>query len=293
MFPAKIILFGEYATLVGAPALALPLAQYSAQWSRVADACATSSRNALWQLFLYLEHLKTQKKLLADLDFTAFSAALNAGFWIESDIPNGYGLGSSGAVVAAVYHEFCAAPVTDLVVLKQILAQMEAHFHGTSSGIDPLISFVKQPILIENSEKMQQTAVSTDILNHFFLIDTQKSRNTQHFVEIFKTKIKNDTAFAKICANELKTQTENGISAVLTNDFTKLNTEIALLSQTQYDNFTEMIPDTMRSFWQNGLTNDVYKMKLCGAGGGGFLMGFANDFDALPDDLKAAARRIV
>jgi mevalonate kinase len=293
MFPSKIILFGEYATLVGAPALALPLTQYSAKWSRAADARATSSRNALWQVFLYLEHLKTQKKLLADLDFTAFSAALNAGFWIESNIPNGYGLGSSGAVVAAVYNEFCAAPVTDLVALKKILAQMEAHFHGTSSGIDPLISFVKKPILIENSEKMQQISVSNDVLQQIFLIDTQKNRNTQHFVEIFKEKIKNDAAFAKICANELKTQTENCISAVLNHNPNDLQTAIALLSQIQYDNFGEMIPDTMRTFWQEGLKNDAYKIKLCGAGGGGFFMGFTHDFDALPDDLKNIAQRII
>lgn len=291
MFPSKIILFGEYATLVGAPALALPLTQFGAKWSRIAHttidiANKEISQKALWQLFLYLEKLKRQEKLLADLDLIAFANALNMGFWIDSNIPNGYGVGSSGAVVAAVYHEFCAAPSTDLAELKQILAQIEAHFHGTSSGIDPLISFTKEPLLIKNRDKIERIDIADDILQHFFLIDTHATRNTQYFVDIFKNKLKNDEAFANICAQDLKTATTNCIAATLQNSKPLIEKHITLLSQIQYDNFKEMIPDNMQDLWKNGLTDDNYKIKLCGAGGGGFLMGFANDLDALPNVAK-------
>ena len=166
MFPSKIILFGEYATLVGAPALALPLTQFAAKWSRENDTNRENSQKSLWQLFLYLENLKKQKTLLCDIDLIAFANALNTGFWIKSNIPNGYGLGSSGAVAAAVYHEFCSTPNLDLVVLKQILAQIEAHFHGTSSGIDPLISFVKEPLLIKNTQKIEKVTLSNAYFHH-------------------------------------------------------------------------------------------------------------------------------
>jgi mevalonate kinase len=293
MFPSKIILFGEYATLVGAPALALPLPSFGAQWSREANTRATASRNVLWQLFLYLENLKTQKKLICDIDFSAFSASLNNGFWVESNIPNGYGLGSSGAVAAAVYHEFCDKPSSDLAELKQILAQIEGHFHGTSSGIDPLISFVKKPLLIKNNTKIEKIEVSNDILQKFFLIDTQSTRNTQYFVNLFKNKINQNPAFAKTCENELKTETTNCIAAVLQNSPALVAEHLALLSQIQYDNFQEMIPENMQIFWKNGLNSDNFKIKLCGAGGGGFFMGFANDFEALPGDLKAVSHLIV
>lgn len=292
MFPSKIILFGEYATLVGAPALALPLPQFGAKWSRENKPNKAISQQSLWQLFLYLENLKQQKTLLADLDLTAFSNALNMGFWIESNIPNGYGLGSSGAVVAAVYHEFCAAPSTDLVALKQILAQIEAHFHGTSSGIDPLISFVKEPLLIKSSEKIEKVKISNDILQHFFLVDTHSTRNTQHFVSIFKNKINSDAAFANICEQDLKTATTNCIAAVLQNSKPLIQEHIALLSQIQYDNFQEMIPTNMQDFWKNGLSSDKYKLKLCGAGGGGFLMGFANEVEGLGAETSVSVQKI-
>jgi mevalonate kinase len=34
----------------------------------------------------------------------------------------------------------------------------------------------------------------------------------------------------------------------------------------------------MKPIWESGLHRDDYKMKLCGSGGGGFLLGISNNF---------------
>jgi mevalonate kinase len=39
-----------------------------------------------------------------------------------------------------------------------------------------------------------------------------------------------------------------------------------------------MIPENMKPVWQEGLNRDDFKLKLCGSGGGGFLLGISNDF---------------
>ena len=48
-----------------------------------------------------------------------------------------------------------------------------------------------------------------------------------------------------------------------------------------------LIPEQFRPVWQQGLEGDLFKLKVCGAGGGGFLLGITKDFEAtkaaLPD----------
>ena len=40
-----------------------------------------------------------------------------------------------------------------------------------------------------------------------------------------------------------------------------------------------MIPDFLQKKWANGLESELYCLKLCGAGGGGFLLGMTSDFE--------------
>ena len=50
------------------------------------------------------------------------------------------------------------------------------------------------------------------------------------------------------------------------------------LSDFQYRHFTPMIPNLFRDLWERGLSNKNFYLKLCGAGGGGFLLGITRDF---------------
>jgi len=54
--------------------------------------------------------------------------------------------------------------------------------------------------------------------------------------------------------------------------------KIELLSTLQLECFDGMISDKYREFWMEGLITGEYYLKLCGSGGGGFILGFTRDF---------------
>ena len=69
---------------------------------------------------------------------------------IDSNIPIGYGLGSSGAVTACIYERY-AVKTTKQETTRTRLAQMESFFHGKSSGIDPWVSYSQQSWLFQGN----------------------------------------------------------------------------------------------------------------------------------------------
>ena len=42
-----------------------------------------------------------------------------------------------------------------------------------------------------------------------------------------------------------------------------------------------MIPSKFKKLWTDGIENEDYYLKLCGSGGGGFLIGFTRDIDTI------------
>ncbi|MGB3548199.1 MAG: mevalonate kinase, partial [Saprospiraceae bacterium] len=69
---------------------------------------------------------------------------LTSGRRLHSNIPEGYGMGSSGAVCVAVLSDY-ASPATLDRINRPFLARMESFFHGTSSGTDPYIISRRRP----------------------------------------------------------------------------------------------------------------------------------------------------
>ena len=57
------------------------------------------------------------------------------------------------------------------------------------------------------------------------------------------------------------------------------------LSVLQFEYFREMILPEYESVWMQGLESGEFYLKLCGAGGGGYLLGFATDKQVI-EDLK-------
>jgi len=52
------------------------------------------------------------------------------------------------------------------------------------------------------------------------------------------------------------------------------------------NNFEHMILEPFKEVWESGLKTGNYNLKLCGAGGGGFLLGFTKNFDATKKELN-------
>lgn len=281
-YPSKLLLFGEYTVIYGSQALAIPFDRFGGAWQYDGDAMDLDG------LASYLEDLQKQGQLLAAIDLVAFQTALRKGLYFKSDIPTGYGLGSSGALCAAVYQVYGNEQSTaDWGKLKQQLAQIESYFHGSSSGIDPLVCYLNQPILVSENQAVSKVELNTskDKLNTLFLIDTQKSRKTEPLVDLFKSRCL-DQYYADRLQSELIPLTDNAIHAFRQADGTALFDLMHLISHFQFKYFDAMILDGFKGLWLDSLASDLYKLKLCGAGGGGMILGFTRDYEQTKVVLK-------
>ena len=122
-----------------------------------------------------------------------------AGMYFDSSIPQGYGVGSSGALVAAIYDKYAADKITvlenltreKLLKLKTIFSEMESFFHGKSSGLDPLNSYLSLPILINSKDNIEATGIpsqKSDGKGAVFLLDSGRTGETAPMVSMFMEK---------------------------------------------------------------------------------------------------------
>jgi len=98
---SKLLLFGEHSIIKGSQALALPLFNFSGNWKYATENIEEKQMN-LPTFATHLEKLKNVNELLCDLDVERFQGELNKGLFFQSNIPTGYGVGSSGALCAAI-----------------------------------------------------------------------------------------------------------------------------------------------------------------------------------------------
>ena len=65
------------------------------------------------------------------------------------------------------------------------------------------------------------------------------------------------------------------------------------LSKIVLDNFKPMIPKAFQSLWKKGIETNAYYLKLCGSGGGGYMLGFTQDIDKARKALKGHTLEVV
>ena len=166
---------------------------------------------------------------------------LSNGMYFDSTIPQGYGVGSSGALVAAFYDRYAINKFTVLenltrdkiLHLKNIFSLMESFFHGKSSGLDPLNSYLSLPILIHSKDQIETTGIPLQSSNGkgaVFLIDSGESSETAPMVDIFFKSMLNSGRLLEIENDKLRTEIEsiytkheervNGLT-----NFTKINSD--------------------------------------------------------------------
>src|SRR5690606_34737948 len=131
---------------------------------------------------------------LVRFDLEALNEDLSQGMYFDSSIPQGYGIGSSGALVAAIYDKYGLEKITvlenltreKLLKLKAIFGRMESFFHGKSSGLDPLNSYLSLPILINSQDNIESTSIPSQSLNGKaadFLLDSGSIGETAPMVQ--------------------------------------------------------------------------------------------------------------
>ncbi len=270
-YPSKLLLFGEYSIIRGSGALAVPHGHYGGTWDWAERDAAVLQQN----LASFAEWLKDQP---VATDHQRFQQDLAKGLYFCSNIPVGYGLGSSGAVVAAVYERYARHPISpdrqaEFPQLQAELASLERFFHASSSGIDPLISYVGHPVLRTHSGKVEVLSnINWPQEFRFFLIDTGISRQTGPLVENFQEKCQS-TAYLNAVETQLKPAVDAAIQAFLQGEENTLFAATDHISRFQLIHFRDMIPEEFLPIWMQSLESDNCRIKLCGAGGGGFLLG--------------------
>ena len=294
LFYAKILLFGEYGIIKDSKGLAIPYNNFRGALKISSDLnkVATNSNEGLRKFFNYLKGLHSD---LVSFDFDSFEADLNKGMYFDSSIPQGYGVGSSGALVASIYDKYAIEKITvlenltheKLLELKKVFSEMESFFHGKSSGLDPLNSYLSLPILINSKENIEPAGIPSqkEGKGAVFLLDSEQIGETEPMVNIFMNKMKKE-GFRKMLSEEFSTYTDACIEDFLNGNVNSLFGNVKKLSIVVLNNFKPMIPKAFHKVWEQGLHTNDYYLKLCGSGGGGYILGFTEDFEKAKKSLE-------
>ncbi|MCK9451385.1 MAG: hypothetical protein M0Q90_06820 [Bacteroidales bacterium] len=281
-FPGKIMLFGEHSIACQSQALVVPFFAKTARWAFYPENEQTPTIKASAEsLAALVEYLKNTPDLASSFNLEAFEAELKKALYFDSDIPQGYGAGSSGALVAAVYERFYVGPKPgDNKQLKALLSRIESFFHGSSSGIDPLCCLLQKTIKIDENGSLLSLADFTQEIDRFpvnvFLIDTQTTSSTAQMVAHFKEKLLHYSFFKRL--NEQYIPANNqAIESFVTGDFSRFLVEAERISVLQQRELGRMIPDDFQQHFGPIGAEKPFTLKLCGSGGGGYLLGFTTE----------------
>ncbi|CAA0175127.1 mevalonate kinase [Tenacibaculum maritimum] len=294
LFYAKILLFGEYGIIKDSKGLAIPFNSYKGALKTAQNLTgeAKKSNDNLAKFYEYLVNLKND---LVSFDLEKLKSDIKRGMYFDSSIPQGYGVGSSGALVASIYDQYATDKITvlenltrdKLLKLKAIFSLMESFFHGKSSGLDPLNSYLSLPILIHSKERIEAAGIPSqkEGKGAVFLLDSEQIGETQPMVNIFMNKMKNE-GFRKMLHEEFVTYTDACIDDFLHGNVTSLFSNVKNLSKLVLTNFKPMIPKAFHKVWEKGILTNDYYLKLCGSGGGGYILGFTEDYEKAQKSLQ-------
>jgi mevalonate kinase len=302
LFYSKILLFGEYGIMKYSKGLSIPYNFYNGalKVDENPTEVARKSNESLKRFVTYLEGLENN---LVCFDIDTLQCDVASGMYFDSSIPQGYGVGSSGALVAAIYDKYATDKITvlenltreKLLKLKTIFSEMESFFHGKSSGLDPLNSYLSLPILIKSKDNIEATGIpsqKSDGKGAVFLLDSGIVGKTAPMVSIFMENMKNE-GFRSMLKDQFIKHTDACVDDFLKGDIKSLFKNTKQLSKVVLNNFKPMIPEAFHELWKNGIETNDYYLKLCGSGGGGYILGFTEDIDKAKHALKGQKLEVV
>jgi len=293
IFHGKVLLFGEHSVLYGSKALAMPYLAVSAGLDfPVNDAEEPAIRESNLSLRAFAGYLEAISNKLTGMDVERFINDIDHGLYFRSTIPANYGIGSSGAICAAVYDEYgpgnkdrdLPRRSAGLNSVHDALSTMESYFHGQSSGIDPLCIFYDQPMVVHGKGKILPwlTYGKSDAGIRMFLLDTGRMSRTGDHVRGFGNKLMEPELMADF-NNQYMPLLDQIVDRFIQGNHTF--DQLLRLSVFQSELFQNMIPEDYYGVWQYGLQQRSYACKLCGSGGGGYILGFTENFEQAGNDL--------
>ena len=269
--------------IFGSEALLIPYYSAFGEWSSVINRPSARGFESNASIRKFYDYLCDNDGFRI-LDLRRFGMELDAGLFFDSNIPLGYGVGSSGSLVAAIYDRYKLIEINDIPKLKDFLAKMESFFHGSSSGMDPLQCYLGKPFILSQrttDNGQQLTILDDDFMSeyiHIFLIDTNIKSPTAPLVEKFKESRK-DSSYLDKFDNEYVPLVSKCIKSLTDKKDDEFYNYLSQLSKLQIELLSHTIPEETRKFFLTNINNEGFQVKLCGAGGGGFLLGFTKDIE--------------
>lgn len=305
LFYSKILLFGEYGIIKDSKGLSIPYNFFKGALKTDANPSESSKRSNqnLREFTGYLEIVAKNNPDLVSFNFETLKKDVNEGMYFDSSIPQGYGVGSSGALVAAIYDKYANHKITvlenltreKLLKLKVIFGKMESFFHGKSSGLDPLNSYLSLPILINSKDNIESTSIPSQNKKGkgaVFLLDSGSTGETAPMVQLFMEKMKQE-GFRNMLRDQFIKHTDACVEDFINGNVKSLFKNLKQLSHVVLDNFKPMIPAKFHQLWKQGIETNAYYLKLCGSGGGGYILGFTQDMEKAKKALKGYNLEVV
>ena len=302
--PAKLLLLGEHTVLHGSSALAVPLPRFRAEVHLSDGARPPASDGPTLDFAAWAAYAKTRPEVADLLDVAAWAADATR-LAVDSDVPVGYGLGSSGAITAQIFRRYACdrtSSVEPSAGVANALRELEGFFHGTSSGLDPLVSLLERAVRVGAGGRREALPSSAPSplaaagVGAWFLLDSGRPRAGREAIAWFGQRAAEPVWRRETLAQ--MTTVVDGLVAALTESAAertgapeRLSAKLRDLSRLQLAHLGPLIPQPAARAWRVLAEADLAYLKLCGAGGGGYFLGFApaGERDDVADALRGMA----
>src|SRR5699024_7785618 len=152
---------------------------------------------------------------------------------------------------------------------------------------DPLSIILNEPILYRSTQDIATTKLpppSTEKDNVIFLLDSKFPRTTARMMRLFNN-LHSKKAFKEKFNQHVKENNNEAILNFLENDTDSFYHSMYNLSDFQLKYMKDFFPEPLQKEVAAGLNNGDYFLKLCGAGGGGFVLGFTQNWEVTKEKL--------
>ncbi len=159
----------------------------------------------------------------------------------------------------------------------------------------PVSSYIRLQMVVRSKEYITTVRIPRNRKANgdaIFLLNTKQLGRTEPLVHYFLEKYKEDD-FKKKVNNSLIPLTNRCVDTLVEGRHEDFFEALSALSEYQLNNLNPMIPYAYQGYWEKGLQTGDYYLKLCGSGGGGFLLGFTRDYDEVKDYFHSEKQEII
>ncbi|MFC4651924.1 mevalonate kinase [Lactococcus nasutitermitis] len=272
---SKLILIGEHSVVYGQPAIALPvkILKTTVTISPIRTGQFIEDNESRRRLNLMGDEFEGVRQLILRLLAKFHVPHLNFSLEIDSNIPQGRGLGASAALATAITRAFYDFFETDLSneELLYYANFSENITHGRASGIDVATVNSEKPLWFIKGEAVNPFELN---LSGFLVIgDTGVHGFTAQAISIVQEKLAEEKEITEVGIEELGELSKGSKNFLMTNKMTELGktmTKAHSILQTLGVSHPRL--DTLV---ETALKNGALGAKLTGSGLGGVMVALA------------------